>query len=418
MKNKSFLLFLAAALSQTQIQIVGYIGISELAMLFIGPFLIYKNWDLLKRDGFGTVIVLAGLWAASAIATDLYRGTYTSSMLKGVAAPLSVMMMVPCFYLLLRDDIRRMKWAILGFCVTTFLSIYVVQTGVTTMVAQLSGITAKEAALQYKLANMSLILNVAFLVPMLGYLRMPMVAVLVTFAAAVVALLEGGRSSFMSTLLSCVMLVFALGNKSQIRYITRRTLLLLLVMIATVLVSKLGYKYAAESGWMGDVELKKYEQQSASRIGLMSGRYEFLAVALAVRDSPILGHGSWALDYVGYDEHAREIVGEEAAPASTGIGYIPSHSHIMCAYVWHGILGAVFWIYVLGVLWHVFRHDMGVVPELYGWLAVMLPSMLWNILFSPFGERVIKVCAIVVFLLLKQMHRQSQLAVRARAGEW
>lgn len=414
--KKSFLLFLAAAFSLTQIHVVGYIGISELCMMVAGPFVLYKNWEILKREGFQTVIVLAMLWALSAAVTDIYRETQFSIALKGLASPLSVAMMVPCFHALLRDDIRRVKWAIIGFCATVFLSTYFIQQGVSVEVGNMLGLSAKEAAEEYKLSLLFQVMSVALLLPALGYLRMPIVSTVVTLAVAIFALVEGGRANFLATGISTGMMLFAARGEAHVRHIARIVPLMLFTVIVFALLAKVGYQYAAVNGYMGETEEQKYEKQSSSKIGLLSGRPEFLAVALAIRDSPILGHGSWAIDFEDYNGQAAELLGDETLPASRGLGYINAHSHIMCAYIWHGVLGAIFWLYVLAVMWHFFRHDMGVVPELYGWAAVVLPSMLWAILFSPFSERVMKVCIIVVFLLIRQISKQRRLA--RMGGVW
>jgi hypothetical protein len=93
-KTKPILLFFIAAFSMTQIKIVGYIGISELLMLIMGPFLLIKKWHTLKQHGFMTLILLSFCWAVSAIVTDLYRGTSFSDILRGVASPLMILAMI------------------------------------------------------------------------------------------------------------------------------------------------------------------------------------------------------------------------------------------------------------------------------------------------------------------------------------
>jgi hypothetical protein len=157
--------------------------------------------------------------------------------------------------------------------------------------------------------------------------------------------------------------------------------------------------------------------QSESKIGLLSGRSHFVAVFYAVCDSPILGHGSWAVDYKGYGVRAMAWLGEyqsiEQYYRAGGIDWIPTHSHIMAAYVWHGLLGAVFWVYVLVIIWRTFSRNLGVVPELFGYFALTLPSLVWAIFFSPFGGRVGFAFTMVVCLLIRKKAEEER-----RRGMW
>ena len=104
-------------------------------------------------------------------------------------------------------------------------------------------------------------------------------------------------------------------------------------------------------------------------------------------DRPILGHGSWAKNpgYAarildarihGYDIHYTSHVQSDL---------IPTHSHLMGAWVEAGVLGALLWLWaiflVLRVLANLYitREPLGPLLAFIGFL------MLWDILFSPFG---------------------------------
>lgn len=420
MFNKKLLLFLAAAFSLTQIRIVGYIGISELVMLLIGPFVLVKYWNSLKRDGFAPCLSLVALWVFSALVTDFYRQTSLNDLLRGVASPISVLFVIPCIYWLLKDDVRQIKWAIIGFTVTLFLSTYIIQSGTSVSRAEMQGITAREAAEEYKLTFMALVLSVVSLVPALAYLKIPFLSALITLGVAVFSLIQGGRSAFLALLISAGMLFLVGGNVSKIRRVAKQIPAIMVALLVLVYAAKLIYKGVAMHGYMGEAELHKYETQAASKIGIMSGRNHFIAVYYAVCDSPILGHGSWARDYRGYGIRAAEWMEDDVAIehyySHPGISWIPAHSHIFCAYVWHGVLGAVFWCYVLWVMWQTFRHYLGEVPEVFSILALSLPSFLWAILFSPFGGRVSAATTIVLCLLIKNSRKRRQAVARFGVG--
>lgn len=405
------ILFLIAAFSMTQIRIVGFIGISELAMLCFGPFVLFRYGRDLRRDGFMPLLILAGLWAASAFVTDIYRANSLRNSLRGMASPFLVLMMIPCLYVLLRDNLLNIKWAIFGFTVTLFMSTYVIQAGTNVATAEELGITAREAALEYKLTYMALVISVIKLIPILGYLKWPILSVVISLGMAVFGLLQGGRSTFLALLVGTGALALARGRVSVIRKISRSTTTLLIVMVLMGWVAKESYAFAATYGYMGENEAKKYESQAASKIGVMSGRSQFVSAFFAIRDSPVLGHGSWALDWPGYGLRAAEWLGDEIAirgyNTARGIDWIPGHSHILTAYIWHGLFGAVFWLYVLHLLWRTFRRNLGAEPELYAYFALGLPGSLWAILFSPFGNRVSMTALIVLCLLIINRNKRG-----------
>lgn len=152
------------------------------------------------------------------------------------------------------------------------------------------------------------------------------------------------------------------------------------------------YKYAAGRGFLGESARDKYEHQSSGQYGvLLDSRKELLASLPAIYDSPILGHGSWAKDPIyliaarqalarmGYDD-AWDISSDEVEEGS-----IPTHSYLFGAWVSAGIVGALFWgwLFVLParVLIRVYPPGVVLLPV----ASFFAFSLLWDILFSPFG---------------------------------
>src|SRR5206468_4091362 len=84
---------------------------------------------------------------------------------------------------------------------------------------------------------------------------------------------------------------------------------------------------------------------------LLGGRPEIQVSLEAVKDSPILGYGSWAQDRkfveMLFDIEVEQGVYEVSDLAEFENNFIPTHSHLMGAWVWAGILGASFWFYIL-----------------------------------------------------------------------
>ena len=147
------------------------------------------------------------------------------------------------------------------------------------------------------------------------------------------------------------------------------------------------YGYGASNGMLGYEAWQNYERQSSGRYGvLIGGRADFLVGLENALDSPIIGHGSWASDW-HYEDRAESMLADLGywGVGSQNSWLIPAHSHLIGAWVHAGILGAVFWAWVvvlaLRVLSRVYRTDEPLSP-LIAFLAVIL---IWDILFSPYG---------------------------------
>ena len=113
------------------------------------------------------------------------------------------------------------------------------------------------------------------------------------------------------------------------------------------------YQYAATTGLLGEEARQKYVSESSGQFGiLLGGRGDVLGAFAAIYDSPILGHGSWAKDwsYILAQQETMALLGYrdagEIAQDEVEEGVIPAHSHLLQAWVWAGIIGALFWAWV------------------------------------------------------------------------
>ena len=165
---------------------------------------------------------------------------------------------------------------------------------------------------------------------------------------------------------------------------------------ALIVVSLIGimraYQYAATTGILGEDARKKFELQSSGKYGvLLGGRTELLASIPAVYDSPILGHGSWAKNRIYYigEVRALALLGYKGATDISREelidGLIPAHSYLLQAWVYGGILGAIFWawvyVFIVRALMRIYPATVVLLPV----AAFMAFSLFWDILFSPYG---------------------------------
>ena len=154
-----------------------------------------------------------------------------------------------------------------------------------------------------------------------------------------------------------------------------------------------GYGRAASSGILGADAEQKYERESSGKYGvLLGGRTELLASLPAIYDSPILGHGSWAKDpsYIIGQHRALLLLGYRAVGKLVTLdelryGLIPAHSYLFQAWVDAGILGAVFWGWILLLTARVIMRVNPTTTELLPGVSFLAFLLLWTIPFSPYG---------------------------------
>jgi hypothetical protein len=182
------------------------------------------------------------------------------------------------------------------------------------------------------------------------------------------------------------------------------------------------YGMAASSGMLGDEARQKYELQTEGDAGLLlSGRPESLASTQAIADSPIIGHGSWAKDYTyvelyleALDKRGVPIIGD---PYSSGL--IPSHSYLFGSWVEAGILGGIFWIYVILVCVRSLYSLFHIPPWSRPLVTFVVLSLMWDVFFSPFGAQerfTVPAELCIVFWAIRNEHSKASFRL-PNAGE-
>jgi O-antigen ligase len=150
-------------------------------------------------------------------------------------------------------------------------------------------------------------------------------------------------------------------------------------------------KYAAAKGFFEEGTQDKFTQQSNGKLGvLFGGRPETLVAIQAIRDSPIIGHGSFAAD-VHYLELKQQLqyeygYSDSDTPEELEYPAIPTHSHLTMAWVESGILGGLLWIYILVLAIRAIFRLASTRPNLAPLYSYLLVNFVWDILYSPFGS--------------------------------
>ncbi|MGI9450284.1 MAG: O-antigen ligase family protein, partial [Geminicoccaceae bacterium] len=151
------------------------------------------------------------------------------------------------------------------------------------------------------------------------------------------------------------------------------------------------YGSAAQSGLLGERSKDKYETQSAlGDIGiLLGGRSESLVTVQAIMDSPLIGHGSWAKDR--YYAELKQLMLYKLGFTNRFIppenDLIPTHSHLLGAWVEAGLGGVLFWFGILMMIMASLRRLYASDDPIRPYLAFLMFLFIWDILFSPFGAQ-------------------------------
>lgn len=410
-KKKSFFLFFLGCFSLTQINIIGYLGISELFAYILSPYLLLKHKNIFTSFGFNRYICLTLLWMGCSLFACLYNGNDFASTLKGTASAYSFFSITICGFLLLYDKPIRLKWYVIGSVASVILSTFILQKGADIYESDKHGLSATEAVVSYKLYWMTLFNHFLLLAPQIAFLKIPLVVSLfLTLTGAGIAIFSGGRSTFSGLIFAFFILLF--GKKIKIgRPMINKTILfpLIIILLVSGVIAKKGYTYLAVHGYLGREEQSKYELQTKTGTSplhlLMAGRSEFFVGFFAALDAPFIGRGYQPLDKKGYRLDYVEKYGDQEdkkrllrAMKERDLK-IPAHSHIIQCWLEYGLGGLVFWCYVLWIIFILFKNNLFVVPEWFGYFALTIPATLWGIFFSPMGYRVNTAIFIVCCLI-------------------
>ena len=120
------------------------------------------------------------------------------------------------------------------------------------------------------------------------------------------------------------------------------------------------------------------------------GRGEFFVAIEAVKDAPWLGHGSWAVDE---DNHYRSLMFKDLDKdksrllALNNSGVIPSHSVLLGAWVYGGIIAFLCMFYIFWLTmkraFSLFMDERAMETPYYPLVVLFTVQLLWIFPFSP-----------------------------------
>jgi hypothetical protein len=415
-----FFVFGLGACTSFSLHLIGDFPIAELILTPLAPIVILIRLRRANRPDLKKVLALMALWLIGQVVSDIYHGTAAYDWMRGDASILFFALdLVTLMVLLGRNEERKILF-ITGLAIGVILQTRFAPTIFTEADSWKFGYS--QGAMQitlliscffyrrriYSIAG-ALILGIITVNLMLNY-RGPVLDLLVTIALVFPVIPDH---------ISRLTILPRAGSAM------RAVVLALLAMGAGVVANGMIHLVTI-SGLLSQESQAKNEVQSHAGNLLLGGRPEFTVGLQAALDSPIIGRGAWAKDYKYVEmfddmQTERDAVRNVQAIEETSNGQIPGHSALITAWVWSGILGAIFWAYIMWLLLKGISRISLTRPwnaPLYAWIFV---SAFWDVLFSPFAftrRMTVAFTLVVVLDLLEPVAAKIPAVVKLRNTGW
>lgn len=382
-----------------QLNIIGRLYIEEIFLLLLFPLLFSNRGKSLFTQWSRRILFLILLWLAGQILTDIIRSTPFTDWSRGWSNIIFFMIDYCSFYMLLSNNRKRLLLYATGWAIGLYLA--------TRLQSDL--MIDPSVAFKFAVAQPLMILYGVFcsIAPMNN---IKWLAPILFFILAMLDIYMNARSSAGVAFLSSVYLFFsniASSNKNHSYLFTfQKKFALSFAMLASIGILYVSYSYVASNGFLGKDAQAKFEEQDSGRYGiLLGGRPEIIVSSQAIIDSPIIGHGSWAKDIkytmmlfnlkaLGYKLDEADMQTELESQL------IPTHSHLMGAWVDAGILGAIFWFWILYLDGKTLLNLYLIPNDLRPLAVPLVIEFFWDILFSPFGADQRMIDAFMIILLM------------------
>jgi len=380
--------------------------------LIAAPFILLANTKKIRTGSNRKILVYALGWLLIQIFTDVYRSTPTADLVRGWANILIFVSNFSVIYVLCYGRMKRCFYVVLGILCSHIIDYFIAPNMYVDTQPWKFGFGTWTNMVMFFIFGSILAFSKSRIVFFV-------ICVLVFFLITLNFYL-GSRSLGLITFLSFVVFLWSerIFKKSvKIKRLKKLKLKnyvgMLSVLMLAILAAYFSYSYLAKSGILGDASQTKFDTQSSGSMGLIvGGRQEILVSSLAIYDSPIIGHGSWAKDTqysylmsgllsdLGYEIPAIMYTGEN-------YGLIPTHSYLIGAWVHSGILGALFWFYILSIIIKSMIQSFNFKSPYKLFILYVVMGLSWDILFSPLGlySRTYAAFMLVVVLSSKEVSK-------------
>lgn len=387
--RKDILIFIIGLFSLVKVRVLGTLSVSEL-MCFGLYFLVANPFRGLKNKRVAQFFFASLLWLLGVFISDRYNDTNTVDSLKGFFNVFLVLSLIPIVFWALYDKPHRMIYYWAGNSLSSLFHYYFQKTEI------LSDEFAAEVWGVYAYYPIFI-----FIAGWFYFMGKKKLAYCIAELFAIWSLFHASRNIFLSITLSVSLMIFIdtiakVNQKDLIASYKRSWPKIIFVIIVAFLVVKIGYEELASRKILGEYAYTKYMTQKRSQIGLASGRGDFLKSLYAIKSNPIWGYGS----YAKYSKEAFQ--GFDLIKEKKGSNPImmPRHSYILGAWVFSGILSLFFWLYSLKTIFVFLKIGLIYERRLIGINLLLTFSMLWNIFFSPFSNRLDLLFYMILLMIL------------------
>ena len=402
--------FISPALMCVEVKIVGRLFGTDIFLLAILPLLLRSRWRLLTARLPMTVLRLELLWLAGQVATDLWRGTPFEDFTRGWSMIAFGLFHFATLYILLYGSRQRIVEYAIGLAVGGILAFFLDP-------------NVFAAAYPWKFGVGE---PITILIVVAAASIFSAGSVFVSSSALLFGACLNVYMGFRSLAGVCFMAAVFLMMQRESARLSRGsrwvTIALGIAVLATAAGTLKFYDFAASTGLLGYQALEKYDIQSAGEFGvLVGGRGQIFSSALAIRDAPILGHGSWAMDTdygLQGDMIMRDLGYRPLDPnPQAASGLIPSHSYLFGAWVDAGIAGAIFWAWVFTLEIRAMFALFRIAEPLSPLIAFFVVLLAWDLLFSPYGaqQRLFAAYEMVLAVYVLETARSGIMSARAFA---
>ncbi len=415
-------LFVIPVLASFEINLMGQLLVSDLVVPFFMIAALIVRGPTPSKVAYFTIFA-AIMWFAALIVSDIIRETAPSDYLRGWARN-----GLACMYLIFFSCAARPTPRSLGLLASGV---------VIALLAAASRFPHVDFAFFMKFyGGAALAWATCALAMKTWQSRRPNVLLPVLVVLVGMAIAANTRSVMVIVFVTTI-LMFASANFSSVfRRMSMPVMIVTLAIGGGIVTGALvsGYSYLADSGMLGRHAQEKYLLQSKGGTleTIWNARAELRVAIDVIEDSPLLGHGSWYRDpRIAAAElfftNNYQTMGNAAGlyQAVSSGNQATGHSAILQAWVETGVLGALFWAWVIGVcvaaILRSIQRPTVISPLLY--LAACW--LIWDSLFSPFAGalRVTNMAELAIVLIglrasSKQRQTATQISRHGRQGSW
>jgi len=392
------IILLISTLTFVEFSLIGRIFLPEIILIVILPFLLFfKGW-MLREPLPKKLLFLGVLWLFAQVITDLIRGTPFEDYSRGWAKITFFLANFATLYMLLSDNKKRLILFALGLAFS----------GLIAYKFNMNNPFSYAMSYPWKFGVGGPITLLLILFSTTAFInRVRFMPSFILFFLALLNLYMGFRSlagvCFLAGVYTFTQQHFAANTDVAVKFsLPKIAAISLLLIIAIFSFLKL-YEYAAENYWLGERARNTLQFQSGDLGVILGGRSAIYSATMAIVDSPVIGHGSWAKN-PHYIDVMRDLQKFGYTVGSfTGLyrsGLIPTHSHFLGGWVEAGIMGAVFWGWVLILTCKTLLLQYNIRDPLNPLIAYIGIGFVWDVLFSPFGAERRLIIAFYLVLIM------------------